>query len=76
MQIVKRSLNWLPHASVYAENESARAKRRANLQTDMASAASLNSNLISGTTTTTGDSINLTLRIAAARIQNKTTKKV
>lgn len=76
MQIVKRTLNWLPRASLYAENESLRAKRRANLQTDVANAASLNANLIAGGTATTGESINLTLRIAAARIQNKTTRQV
>lgn len=76
MQIMKRTLNWLPRASLYAENESLRAKRRANLQSDLANSASVNSNLIAGGTSATGDSINLTLRIAAARIQNKTTKRV
>lgn len=76
MQIVKRTLNWLPRASLYAENEAARAKRRANLQSDMSSSASLNSSLISAGTSTTTDAVNLTIRIAAARIQNGTTKKV
>jgi hypothetical protein len=76
MQIAKRTLNWLPRASVYAENEAARAKRRANLQSDMSSAANLNASLIGAGTSTTTDAVNLTIRIAAARIQNGTTKKV
>ena len=69
-------MNWLPRASMYDEMEAARAKRRAYLQSDLASAASLNSSLISGSTSLTGESINLSLRIAAARIQNGTTRKV
>lgn len=76
MEIVKRTLNWLPRASLYAENEAARAKRRANLQSDLSSAANLNASLISAGTSSTGDAVNLTIRIAAARIQNRTTKKV
>jgi len=76
MEIAKRTLNWLPRASLYAENEAARAKRRANLQSDLSSAANLNASLISAGTSSTGDAVNLTIRIAAARIQNRTTKKV
>lgn len=76
MQIQKRSMNWLPRASLYAEAEAARAKRRAQAQSDLATSANNNSALISGGTATVGESINLTLRIAAARLQNGTTKKV
>ena len=76
MQIQKRSLNWLPRASLFAEAEAARLKRRAQAQSDIASAASNNGALISGGTSAVGESINLTLRIAATRLQNGTTRKV
>jgi hypothetical protein len=76
MQIQKRSLNWLPRASLFAEAEAARLKRRAQAQSDLASTANNNSALISGGTSSVGESINLTLRIAASRLQNGTTKKV
>lgn len=76
MQIQKRSLNWLPRASLFAEAEAARLKRRAQAQSDLASTANNNSALISGGTSSVGESINLTLRIAGSRLQNGTTKKV
>ncbi len=76
MIVEKRSMNWLPRASMYSEMEAAREKRRAYLKADLSSSANLNASLISGGTSTTGESINLTLRIAAARIQNGTTKRV
>ncbi len=76
MQIQKRSLNWLPRASLFAEAEAARVKRRAQAQSDLATSANNNATLISTGTATVGDSINLTLRIAAARLQNGTTRKV
>jgi hypothetical protein len=75
MQIEKRSLNWLPRASISDEMDAARAKRRANIQADLANSANYNANFIS-TNTSSGESVNLTLRIAAARIQNGTTRKV
>lgn len=76
MQIQKRTMNWLPRASLFDEAEAARLKRRAQAQSDIASAASNNGALISGGTSAVGESINLTLRIAAARIQGGTTRKV
>lgn len=76
MRIEKRTMNWLPRPSLFAEAEAARLKRRAQAQFDIATAASTNAALIAGGTAVTGESINLTLRIAAARIQNGTTKKV
>lgn len=76
MQIQKRTMNWLPRASLYDEAESARLKRRAQAQSDLATSANNNSALISSGTSSVGESINLTLRIAAARLQNGTTKKV
>lgn len=76
MQIQKRTMNWLPRASLYDEAESARLKRRAQAQSDLASSANNNAALIAGGTSNVGESINLTLRIAAARIQGGTTRKV
>lgn len=76
MQIQKRTMNWLPRASLYDEAETARLKRRAQAQSDIATSANANAALISGGTSNVGESINLTLRIAAARIQGGTTKKV
>ena len=76
MQIQKRTMNWLPRASMYAEAEAARIKRKAQAQSDIANASSMNSSLISAGLSVTGDSVNLTLRIAANRIQTKSTKKV
>ena len=76
MQIQKRTMNWLPRASLYDEAETARLKRRAQAQSDLATSANNNATLISTGISNTGESINLTLRIGAARIQAGTTKKV
>jgi hypothetical protein len=75
MQIQKRTLNWLPRASISDEMDAAREKRRAYLKADLSTSANYNASLISTNTSST-ESVNLTLRIAAARIQNGTTKKV
>jgi hypothetical protein len=75
MIVEKRSMNWLPRASVYDEMQANAEKRRANLRADLAQSANYNSSLIAGNTDST-EAVNLTLRIAAARIQNGTTKKV
>jgi hypothetical protein len=69
MEIQKRSMNWLPRASLFAEADAARQKRKAQAQADLASTSALSSSLIGAGTNNTGESINLTLRIAAARIQ-------
>ncbi len=76
MQIQKRSMNWLPRASLFNEAEAARIKRKAQAQADIANAASMNASLISAGFASTGDSVNLSFRIAANRIQTKSTKKV
>lgn len=75
MQIQKRSMNWLPRPSLYAEAENARLKRKAHAQDDIAKSQALASGLIGGATTNTGEQINLTLRIAAARIQTQAQEK-
>lgn len=77
MKIEKRTLNWLPRASLYNEAEAARLKRRANAQDVMSQSANINSNLIGlNNTYSTGESINLTLRMAAERIQNTANEKL
>ena len=75
MQIVKRSMNWLPRASLFNEAEAARLKRKAQAQADIATNSNTASGLIGGSTTYTGDQINLTLRIAASRIQTQAKEK-
>jgi len=75
MQIAKRTMNWLPRASLFNEAEAARLKRKAYAQDDIAKTSALASNLIDGSTTNTGESINLTLRIAANRIQTAAQEK-
>jgi hypothetical protein len=75
MIIQKRTMNWLPRASVYQEAEANRLKRKENAQSAMAQGSNTSS-LISGGTALTGESINLTLRIAAARVQTGVKPKV
>jgi hypothetical protein len=75
MQIQKRSMNWLPRASLFNEAESARLKRKAQAQADIENNSNAASGLIGGSTTYTGDQINLTLRIAANRIQTTANEK-
>lgn len=76
MQIQKRTLNWLPRASLYQEAEANRLKRKANSQDVMNSSSNLNSTLIGNNTSISGEAVNLTLRIAAARIQTGVKPKV
>ncbi len=68
MEIQKRSMNWLPRMGVYQEMQSNRAKRQeANARVD-ASAASASAMI--GVGAAAGEeAYNLTLRIAAARVQ-------
>jgi len=75
MQIQKRSMNWLPRPSLYEEAENARLKRKAYAQDDIAKSQTLASGLIGGATSNTGEQINLTLRIAASRIQTQAQEK-
>jgi hypothetical protein len=75
MQIAKRSMNWLPRPSLYQEAENARLKRKAYAQSDIEKNINLASGLIGGATVNTGEQINLTLRIAAARIQATANEK-
>jgi hypothetical protein len=74
MEIQKRTMNWLPRLGVYDEMQVNRAKRldaNARVNASAANAA----NMIGGNTDST-EAVNLTLRIAAARIQTGVKPKV
>ena len=74
MQIQKRSMNWLPKVGVYQEMQNNRAKRadaNARVDAQMAQASAM----IGGNTDST-EAVNLTLRIAAARVQTGIKPKV
>jgi hypothetical protein len=74
MEIQKRSMNWLPKVGVYQEMQNNRAKMKAaNARVD-ASAAGAQA-MIGGNTDST-EAVNLTLRIAAARVQTGIKPKV
>jgi hypothetical protein len=75
MIVEKRTMNWLPRASIYDEMQANAEKRRANLRADLAQSANYNSALIAGNTDTSG-AVNLTIQIAAARLRSGTTPKV
>ncbi len=75
MQIQKRTMKWLPRPSLYQEAENARLKRKAYAQADIEKNAAAASGLIGGATINTGEEINLTLRIAAQRIQTQAQEK-
>ena len=68
MQIQKRTLNWLPRPSIYQEAQINNAKRKQAAQSAMAESSGA-TNLIGSTTANTGNEVNLTLRMAAARVQ-------
>lgn len=75
MQIQKRTMNWLPRPTLFNEAEGARLKRRAQAQDDIAKSSSLAANFIGSGADNTGEQVNLTLRIAAARIQTAAQEK-
>lgn len=74
MQIQKRSMNWLPKVGVYQEMQINRAKRadaNARVDAQMAQASAM-----IGSNTDSTEAVNLTLRIAAARVQTGIKPKV
>ncbi|MBK8086349.1 MAG: hypothetical protein IPK28_22375 [Devosia sp.] len=70
MQIVKRTMNWIQRPSMFEEAETARLKRKAYAQSDIAKNSTLSSGLIGSGISSTTEAVNLTLRIAAARVQS------
>lgn len=75
MEIQKRTMNWLPRASLYDEAEANRVKRKANSEAAISQADSSYSLMSTGVSNTT-EAVNLTLRIAAARVQSGVKVKV
>ena len=68
MQIQKRSMNWLPKLSMYQEMQSNKAKRadaNARVDANMAQASAM----IGIGPASSEEAYNLTLRIAATRVQ-------
>ena len=68
MIVQKRTLNWLPRPSLYQEAEANRLKRKENAQLAMNQSYNT-STLIGGGIANATEAVNLTLRIAAARVQ-------
>lgn len=74
MRIEKRTMNWLPKVGVYQEMQNNRAKRQlANARVD---ASAANAAAMIGGNTDSTEAVNLTLRIAAARVQTGIKPKV
>lgn len=69
MQIQKRSLNWLPRASLYNEAEAARLKRKANAQAYLEQQSSNAGIFSSLSSSAAGGAVDLTMNIAVARVR-------
>lgn len=76
MQIAKRSMNWLPRASLYDEAETARLKRRANSEAYLAQQSSNASAFSSLSTVSSGGAVDLAMSIAVARVRSGVKPKV
>lgn len=63
-------MNWLPRPSLYQEAEANRLKRKEHTASAI-NESSTTASLIGGQTANSGEAVNLTLRIAAARIQSR-----
>jgi hypothetical protein len=72
MQIQKRSLNWLPRASLYNEQAAKREKQKAVHQAFLASQSSLTSTIGSIMTANTQATTDIVSNIALARLKAKT----
>jgi len=68
-------MNWLPRPSLYQEAEANRLKRKEHTAAAI-NASSTTVSLIGGQTANSAESVNLTLRIAAARVQSGVKVKV
>jgi len=76
MQITKRTMNWLPRASLYNEAEAARLKRKANAQAYLEQQSSNASAFTSLNTASAGSAVELTMSIAIARVRSGAKPKV
>ena len=72
MQIQKRTMNWLPRASLYNEQAAKREKQKAVHQQFLASQSSLTSTIGSIMTANTQATTDIVSNIALARLKAKT----
>jgi hypothetical protein len=71
MQIQKRSMNWLPRASLYNEQAAKRAKQKAAHQEFLSSQTNLTSTIGDIMNTNMTETTNIVSKVALARIQAK-----
>jgi hypothetical protein len=71
MQIVKRTMNWLPKASTYDYMQSQAAKRRANHDSYISSQSSLAGSLMGLSTAQSEGVASLAMKAAIARVTAK-----
>lgn len=72
MQIQKRTMNWMPRASLYNEQQAKREKQRANHEEFLSNQSSLTSTIGNIMNTNMTETTNIVSKIALARIQGKT----
>jgi hypothetical protein len=72
MQIQKRTMNWLPRASLYNEQAHKREKQKAAHQAFLANQSSLASTIGSIMTASTQGTTDIVSNIALARLKGKT----
>jgi len=69
MRIEKRTLNWFPRASLYSEAKALRLKQKESAQTYLAQQSSNASLFSSISTSSSSGVVELTIKMAAARVQ-------
>ena len=72
MQIQKRTMNWLPKASLYNEQAAKRAKQKSAHQAFLSSQSNLSSTIGSIMTTNTQGVTEIVSNVALARLKAKT----
>ena len=71
MQIQKRTMNWLPRASLYNEQAAKRAKQSAAHQEFLSNQSNLSSTIGGIMSTNMTETTNIVSKVALARIQAK-----
>jgi hypothetical protein len=69
MQIQKRTMGWLPKASLYNEQAAKRAKQRAAHQTFMSNQSNLSASIGNIMSNNTAETTNIVSRVALARLK-------
>jgi hypothetical protein len=69
MQIVKRTMGWLPKPSAFNYAQSLNTKRREQAKAAIASNETLAATFSSATATAAAGSVDLAIKVAVARIQ-------